>query len=197
MEELKSIFGESALTYDQFSEALNNADKKTINLANLAKGGYVAKDKFTNKETELTTAQNTIRELQDAVKKFDGVDVDKLRNDMAALQTKYDTDTEDMNIKFGLKLMAVQAKAHDPELVASLFDRSTIKRDGDTLLGAKEQLEKMLTERSYLFATDDPNGGGGGTRTSTGAAHVPNNKPDFSKMSDAEYYAYIAAQKNK
>ena len=44
MDELKSIFGESALTYDQFSEALNNADKKTINLANLAKGGFVAKD---------------------------------------------------------------------------------------------------------------------------------------------------------
>ena len=53
MEELKSIFGESALTYDQFSEALNNADKKTINLANLAKGGYVAKDKFTTKKPSL------------------------------------------------------------------------------------------------------------------------------------------------
>ena len=195
MEELKSIFGESALTYDQFSEALNNADKKTINLANLAKGGYVAKDKFTNKETELTTAQNTIRELQDAVKKFDGVDVDKLRNDMAALQTKYDSDLAAAKLDNALNLALMEAKARDPKLVKALLDMTVIKQDGETLLGLKDQLENIATSHGYLFGVEDT--GNGGTRTNTGAAHVPNNKPDFSKMTDAEYYAYMAANKNK
>ena len=194
MEELKSIFGESALTYDQFSEALNNADKKTINLANLAKGGYVAKDKFTTKETELATAQNTIRELQDAAKKWDGVDVEKLRGDMAALQTKYDSDLAAAKLDNALNLALMEAKARDPKLVKALLDMSVIKQDGETLLGLKDQLESIVSTHSYLFGEDT---GEGGTRTSTGAAHVPNNKPDFSKMSDAEYYAYIAAQKNK
>lgn len=196
MDELKSIFGESALTYDQFSEALNNADKKTINLANLAKGGYVAKDKFTNKETELATANATIRELQDAVKKFDGVDVEKLKGDMAALQTKYDSDLAAAKLDNALNLALMEAKARDPKLVKALLDMSIIKHDGETVLGLKDQLDNIVNTHSYLFEVDDP-GNGGTTRTATGAAHVTNNKPDFSKMSDAEYYAYIAANKNK
>lgn len=195
MDELKTIFGESALTYEQFSEALNNADKKTINLANLAKGGYVGKDKFTAKETELTTAQNTIRELQDAAKKWDGVDVEKLRTDMAALQTKYDSDLAAAKLDNAINLALVEAKARDPKLVKALLDMSIIKQDGETLLGLKDQLEGIVSSHGYLFADD--NSSNGSTRTSTGAAHVGNNKPDFSKMTDAEYYAYIAAQKNK
>ena len=194
MEELKSIFGEGAITYEQFIDALEKADKKTINLANLAKGGYVGKEKFTAKETELATAQSTIRELQEAARKWDGVDVEKLKGDMAALQTKYDTDIEEVRISSALQMLAVGAKAHDPALVASLFDRSTIKRDGETLLGAKEQLDKMITERSYLFNKEGENTGAE-TRTNTGGAHVTNNTPDFSKMTDKEYYEYIAAKK--
>ena len=195
MDELKSIFGESALTYDQFSEALEKADKKTLNLANLAKGGYVAKDKFTNKETELATAQNTIRELQDAVKKFDGVDVDKLKGDMAALQTKYDSDLAAAKLDNALNLALMEAKARDPKLVKALLDMTIIKYDGETLLGLKDQLDNIVNTHGYLFAAEE--NGEGGTRTNTGAAHVPNNKPDFSKMTDAEYYSYIAANKNK
>lgn len=195
MDELKTIFGESALTYDQFSEALEKADKKTINLANLAKGGYVAKDKFTNKETELATAQNTIRELQDAAKAWDGVDVEKLKGDMAALQTKYDNDLAAAKLDNALNLALMEAKAKDPKLVKALLDMSIIKQDGETLLGLKDQLENIATSHGYLFGED--NSGDGGGRTNTGAAHVGNNKPDFSKMTDAEYYAYMAANKNK
>ena len=193
MEELKSIFGESALTYDQFSEALEKADKKAINLANLAKGGYVAKDKFTNKETELATAQNTIRDLQDAAKKWDGVDVEKLRNDMAALQTKYDSDLAAAKLDNALNLALMEAKARDPKLVKALLDMSIIKQDGDSLLGLKDQLESIVNTHGYLFGGEET--GNGSTRTNTGAAHVASNKPDFSKMTDAEYYAYMAANK--
>lgn len=193
MEELKNIFGENALTYEQFTAALEAADKKTLNLANLAKGGYVAKDKFANKETELATAQNTIRELQDAVKKFDGVDVEKLKGDMAALQTKYDSDLAAAKLDNALNLALVEAKARDPKLVKALLDMTVIKQDGDDLLGLKEQLEHIVGSHGYLFAGEETNTGE--TRTSTGAAHVANNKPDFSKMTDAEYYAYMAANK--
>ena len=194
MEELKSIFGEGALTYDQFSEALEKADKKTINLANLAKGGYVAKDKFTNKETELATAQNTIRELQDAAKKWDGVDVEKLKGDMAALQTKYDSDLAAARLDNAVNMALVEAKARDPKLVKALLDMSVVKQDGDTVLGLKDQLEKITGSHAYLFASADPEPDPT-TRTNTAGAHVPNNKPDFSKMSDSEYYAYMAANK--
>ncbi len=193
MDELKTLFGENALTYEQFAEALAKADKKTINLANLAKGGYVAKDKFTNKETELATAQNTIRELQDAAKKWDGVDVEKLKGDMAALQTKYDSDIAAAKLDNAINLALVEAKARDPKLVKALLDMSIIKQDGETLLGLKDQLDNITSSHGYLFSVEDS--GDDSTRTNTGGAHVNTNKPDFSKMSDAEYYAYVAKNK--
>lgn len=193
MEELKNLFGENALTYAQFTEALEKADKKTLNLANLAKGNYVAKDKFTNKEAELTTANQTIKDLQDAAKKWDGVDVDKLRNDMAALQTKYDTDMAASRLDNALNLALVEAKAKDPKLVKALLDMSVVKLDGESLMGLSEQLTKITESHGYLFAGETAEETT--TRTNTGGAHVGNNKPDFSKMTDAEYYNYMAAQK--
>ena len=43
-------------------------------------------------QSELGAANNTIKGLRDAAKKFEGVDVDKLRGDLEALQNKYDAD---------------------------------------------------------------------------------------------------------
>lgn len=194
MEALKTLFGENALTYQQFTEALANADKKTINLANLAEGGYVAKDKFATKESELATANQTIKDLQDAAKKWDGVDIDKLKGDMAALQTKYDNDLAAAKLDSAVTLALINAKARDPKLVKALLDMSVVKLDGDQLLGVTEQLSKITESHGYLFAGEDGNGSNT-TRTSTGAAHVAENKPDFSKMTDAEYYAYVDANK--
>lgn len=193
MEELKTLFGENALTYAQFTEALEKADKKTLNLANLAKGGYVAKDKFTNKENELTTANQTIKDLQDAAKKWDGVDVDKLKKDMADLQTRYDADMAAGRLDNALNVALMEAKAKDPKLVKALLDMSVVKLDGDNLMGLSEQLTKITETHGYLFAGEETVNTT--TRTNTGAAHVGNNAPDFSKMTDAEYYAYVAANK--
>ena len=193
MEELKTLFGENALTYAQFTEALEKADKKKLNLANIANGNYVGRDKFTNKETELATANQTIKDLQDAAKKWDGVDVDKLRTDMAALQTKYDTDMAASRLDNALNLALVEAKAKDPKLVKALLDMSVVKLDGDSLMGLTEQLTKITESHGYLFAGEETVENT--TRTNTGGAHVGNSKPDFSKMTDAEYYAYVAANK--
>jgi hypothetical protein len=47
MEDLREIFGDGALTYEQFSEKLNSNDMKgNLQLVNLKSGGYVSKEKF-------------------------------------------------------------------------------------------------------------------------------------------------------
>lgn len=47
MEDLRSLFGDEALTYEQLSEKLNSDEvKNSLQLVNLKKGGYVSKDKF-------------------------------------------------------------------------------------------------------------------------------------------------------
>ena len=63
MEFLKQIFNGNALTFDEFTAALEG--RKDIKLANLAEGRYVDKDK-------LDTANSTIKNLRETVAKFDG-----------------------------------------------------------------------------------------------------------------------------
>ena len=82
---LKVLFGNSALTYDQLVSAIQthngkaeNKDKQ-IKIGNIGDGSYVSSDKFKAKEAELTTANTTIKNLQGEIKKWDGVDVDKLK----------------------------------------------------------------------------------------------------------------------
>ncbi len=72
MDFLKNVFGDKALTFAEFSQAVE-ADGK-IKLINLADGGYVAKEKLDKKISELSEAQATIETL-----KGNGEDVDKLR----------------------------------------------------------------------------------------------------------------------
>ena len=64
MDYLKPIFGEGALTFDEFVKKLG--ENKEIKLANLADGKYVDKQKLDDKVTELSTANKTIADLQTA-----------------------------------------------------------------------------------------------------------------------------------
>ncbi len=81
MEFLKNIFGDKALTFDDFKAAVT-ADTG-IKLINLAQGGYVSKEKFDEKDNALKTANDTIKKLQD-----DGADVEKLRQTIADYEAK-------------------------------------------------------------------------------------------------------------
>lgn len=177
MEKLKEIFGDGPLTWEQFEEKLK--DSKEVKLANLASGNYVDKKKYEDKVAELATANSTITGLQDTVKKFDGVDVDGLKKAATDWEAKYNQDVEDLKINNGLNLLAVKANARDPELVVSLLDRAIIKRDGDNLIGAQEQIDKMKEARSYLFDGEAGSGGGNGARVTTGGNHTGNHNTDI------------------
>ena len=155
MDYLKPIFGEGALTFDEFVKKLG--ENKEIKLANLADGKYVDKQKLDDKVTELSTANKTIADLQTAVKKFDGVDVDKLNQQIADLNEKYTNDTSALKLDSALNMALVGAKAKNPKLAKAALDMSVIKLDGDKLLGFEEQLEKLKESDGYLFDSDTKN----------------------------------------
>lgn len=119
--------------------ALNGKD------VNKAKGDLEAK------LAELETANKTIQGLQDTVKKFDGVDVEKLRGDLADLQRQYDTDISAAKLDSALGMALVEAKAKNPALAKRALDVSALKLDGDKLLGLDEQLKKLRETDGYLF----------------------------------------------
>lgn len=109
------------------------------------------KTKIIAKETELTTANKTIKDLQDAVKKFDGVDVEKLKKDAADWETKYNADTAQIKLDSALEMALVSNKAKNTKAVKALLDASIIKMDGEKLLGLDDQLKKLKTDSAYLF----------------------------------------------
>ncbi len=127
------------------------------------------KAKAAAKEGEISTANETIKTLQDTVKKFDGVDVEKLKNDLVGLQNKYDADLSAARLDGALEAALRDAKAKNTKAVRALLKVEEIKLDGDKLLGLDKQLEKVKTEASYLFDTEAP--GKSGVKVDSGAGH--------------------------
>jgi hypothetical protein len=149
MDFLKTVFGDNALTYSDLEVALK--DNKEIKLANLAGGQYIDKSKLDAKITELNTANQTITDLQNTVKKFDGIDVQKLKDDATAWETKYNTDIGKIKLESALDMALISAKSKNAKAVKALLNLDDIKLDGDKLLGLDTQLEKVKTDNSYLF----------------------------------------------
>lgn len=172
MEKLKALFGSDALTFEQLEEKLK--DNKEIKLANLASGNYVDKKKFDDKVSELDTANQTITGLQDTVKKFDGVDVKKLQDDVKDWETKYNTDIEAAKVDSLLTNALHEAKAKNPQMLKKMLDMSVIKRDGDKLIGVTEQLEALKKSDGYAFDVEETKG----ATVTTGASHTGTNNKD-------------------
>lgn len=177
MDKLKAIFGTEALTWEQLEEKLK--DNKEIKLANLAAGSYVDKRKYDDKVTELNTANETINGLRETVKKFDGVDVEKLKTDVSDWENKYNTDIAAVKLDSAVDMALITAKAKNPKLVKAALDMSLIKLDGDNLLGLTEQVEKIKVSDAYLFEEEkkEPDNDFG-ARFFTGGKHEEKGSPD-------------------
>lgn len=129
--------------------------KKVLELSEAEVSAEVKK--LTDKDAELTMAADKIKELTETVKKFDGVDVEKLKTDFAELSKKYDTDTAALKLDNALSKMLSTCGARDADIVCKLLDRSIIKLGDDgKLVGVSEQLEKLKADKSFLFGDDKP-----------------------------------------
>lgn len=105
MEELKSIFGEGSLSYDEFTQKVEEAGD-TIKLANLKSGKYVDVDKLNKYEKDAENWHTKYDALVESTKDYNDVKskYETLQNDYSSLQSKYD-ETEkrgllnDANVK--------------------------------------------------------------------------------------------------
>lgn len=77
-EELKELFGENSLSYNDFSKAIED---KGMKLANLSAGGYVAKTKYDDdvKKAKGLDYKKKFEDLQASIEGDDGVNA-KLKN---------------------------------------------------------------------------------------------------------------------
>lgn len=122
--------------------------------------------KLADKDAELTMATDKIGELTETVKKFDGVDVEKLKADLAEMSKKYADDTAALKLDNALSLLLAGSGAKDAEIVKGLIDKSIVKLDdGGKLTGVSEQLDKLRQDKAFLFESND------GTPVNTGFTH--------------------------
>lgn len=120
---LKSLTGKGIHMKTDFLKELGLA-QDAIDKIMAENGKDIAAEqaKTTAKTGELATANQTIKDLQATVKQFDGVDIGKLKRDVADWETKYNTDiaaektkADNIQKEYGLKDALKAMGAVDPE----------------------------------------------------------------------------------
>lgn len=175
---LKKLFGTpaegeqpKAMTYEELEAAID-ADKANLSLVNLKDGGYVSKDKFDAKETELKGVQAQLTTANDTIKAFEGQDVEGIKKKVSEWETKYNDDTKQLKDQ-----LDAQARSHAEEMFLSGYQftskaaRSGIlaeirakgfKIEDGTLLGGKEFMASLMESEDYkgAFVAQTPAGDG-------------------------------------
>lgn len=150
---LKKLFGEKPMTYEEFETAYKAQEKDGVKLVNLADGGYVDKQKFDAKDEEAKTHKKNLESLQETVKKFDGVDVDKLKTAATDAQKKFDEDLAAVRRDSAVDLLLVQAGARNVKAAKALLDLSKAKLKDDGSIDGVD-IEGLKKSDPYLFTVE-------------------------------------------
>ena len=117
-----------------------------------------AEQQATQYQEQLQANQDELDSLKEAAKGND-----ELTQQLADLQTKFDTVKTDADSKlsetqkdYAIKLALKDANALDENIILGLLDRDTIKVAENGLQGFTEQLETLKTDKSFLFAQETP-----------------------------------------
>lgn len=107
---LKKLFEEGALTFDQFVEKLNAT--KDISIVNLKDGGYVSKDKFDAKVTELTGVKKQLDDANATIQSYKDMDIDGIKKSATDWEEKYNTETAALQKKLDDQAVEFAAKSY-------------------------------------------------------------------------------------
>ena len=124
---LKVLFGTAedgtpvALTFDQFVAKLGEA--KDIKLANLSDGGYVSKDKFEAKDTELKGVQKQLSDANVEIQSYKNMDIDGIKKAASDWEKKYNDDTAALaqQLKDQARTHGVDTGSGDEQVTTTTF----------------------------------------------------------------------------
>ena len=174
MEILKALFGDEALTFEQFAEKVNNA--ADVKLGNLAGGQYIEKEKYDDVSNQLKTANANL----------EGYDHD-WQTKLAQAQADGEKKLNDYKFEQSVKSAINNAGAADLVSVKANLDMSKIAQGEDgKITGLDEQLAELKTNKPFLFKSDEPqkklNLGGptGGAKAKSGS-NIKSAVEDFYK----------------
>lgn len=122
------------------------------------------KAKLTTASTELEGIKAQLTEANKAIEGFKGLNVDQIKasaDEWKAKAEKAATDAaaqvSQMRFDHALDGALADAKAKNAKAVRALLSSDALKLNEDgTILGLKEQLDKIKSEADYLFTSDTP-----------------------------------------
>ena len=153
-EELKELFGENSLSYDDFSKAI---EEKGMKLANLSAGGYIAKSKYDDdvKKAKNLDYKKKYEDLEASIQGDDGINA-KLKN-ITTERDDYKSKYEDLNSKYSIleatnKVTSAGIKPEFAKFVASeVLGQVSDTIDFDTALKAyKAKNPQFNTETTVV-----------------------------------------------
>lgn len=208
---LKKLFAEGAITFEQFCEKLE-ADK-SIKLVNLADGGYVGKDKFQAKETELSGVKQQLADANATIESYKGMDIDGIKKSAAEWEQKHKDDTaalqkqlDDQAKEFAAKTYLGGFQYTDDLVKEAIYAKFmaknfTLGQDGK-FDGADAFMEEL--KKTYPSSFANPTGGnpaggdpkgnpggnsaGGGQGGNPAGGNPPQNRPWFAPQ-NAPHFA--------
>ncbi|MGG1597622.1 phage scaffolding protein [Paenibacillus naphthalenovorans] len=120
--------------------------------------------------------------------------IEKLQTENKAAKDKYEAEVNELRLNTAVKL-ALSGKVHDPDIVASLLDKSKIELDdaGNIKAGFDDQVKALRESKAFLFVQEDkggfqfkgtkpPEGSGGGGGGIDKAAEFGKRVAEFAKQ---------------
>lgn len=176
---LTKLFGKDAdgkpeaLTAEQLVEKIKG--DKTLNLVNLKDGGYVSKEKFDAKETELSGVKQQLADANTTIQSYKDMDVEGIKKSAQDWEDKYKKDTKALSDK-----LEAQERSHQTDLflsgykfsskaaqagIRTMFDAKNFKLENGVFLGAADYIKQLQADEDYkgAFVTEEkkPDGAGG------------------------------------
>lgn len=163
--DLKSVFSDEALSYEQFCEKIS---EKGMELADLTDGSYVPRGEY---EKAVCDAGNSAEQLK----------------------AGYEKEIQSLKTSSAIDLALLRSGALDLVSVRAHIDPDSVKLDENGLSGLDEQIESLRTGCPYLFgsAAAEAPAECTGLRLSSGMEHSHSSPLDYSALTDSEYYGIM------
>ncbi len=181
MEFLKELLGDEL--YGQVSTALKD---KGVKIADLSKGDYVDKNKFSALEEKYKSADTQLKEANKQIEAFNGMDIEGVKAAASEWKTKFEQAESDYNAKFkklqlehALESRIAAEKPKNAKAVKALLDMEKISLDGENLIGFDDQFKTLKEENDFLFETKE---NGSPTFTTPGAGNGAQTQTDGIKF---------------
>ncbi len=185
---IKKLFGETedgkpeALTADELVKKIES--DTNLKLVNLTDGGYVSKEKFDAKETELSGIRKSLDDANNTIKSYTDMDVEGIKKSVKDWEDRYTKDTNALK-----EQMESQERSHQTDMflsgykytskaaqagIRAEFEKQSFKMKDGVFQGASDYMKGLMEQEDYkgAFVIEEKkpegsgdNGGGSSSQT--------------------------------